>query len=182
MRQVRAVLAKHGADAKPLWNTESGWRVADDRPNPKRFRPNEKHRILSIDEAGAFVARSYLLMWASGVKRFYWYGWDTPDMGLTDPDGQTVKANARAYDTVAKWMIGARVSKCESDAKGLWMCELLREGRPPARVMWSPQREQSIALPQAWAVKQIVDVQGRARLPTGDQETIGPSPVLLSAG
>ena len=63
---VWAILAARGQASKPLWNTEGGY-LRPTVPGPK---------TLSDDLGAAYLARTYLLNWASGVSRFYFYAWD----------------------------------------------------------------------------------------------------------
>jgi hypothetical protein len=81
-----------------LWNTEAGWEL----PRP----------FFSDDVAAAFVARAYILNWAGGVDRFFWYAWDNQDwvsLHLTGPDSKTPTAAAKSYAQVESWLVGARM-------------------------------------------------------------------------
>ena len=59
---VRKVMADNGIGGKPIWNTEFGWLP------PARFESEEV--------GAAYLVRGYLLLWAAGVQRSYWYAWD----------------------------------------------------------------------------------------------------------
>jgi len=177
--KVRAILVRYGEGEKPLWNTEAGWRIRDVRPAPKPHLPPGERRILSIEEGGAYTARAFLLMWTAGVPRSYWYGWDTPDMGMTDPDGQTVKPNAAAYRSVREWMLGTRVRRCESDPEGLWICELLTAQGHVHRAVWSTQGHRRIVLRQSWNVVSVSRLDGSDRPPNEAAEFVSGTPILL---
>ncbi|HEV2281550.1 MAG TPA: hypothetical protein VGX75_04065 [bacterium] len=170
------VLAKHGVAGKPLWNTETGWNILnhDKNPAPEEFAG----KPLTDVEAAGVVARSYLLSWAAGVARLYWYTWGDQAMALNEYDGRTPKLAATAYAVAQRWLIGARVTSCASDAAGTWVCELARTGGP-ARVLWNPGRTVEYTVPGAWDVRRIETVAGTASAPAAASLTVGPSPVLL---
>jgi Glycosyl hydrolases family 39 len=57
IQSVEAIMRGHQVGEKPLWDTEAGWA--------------QPHPFPSDELAAAYVARAFLLNWASGVKRFY---------------------------------------------------------------------------------------------------------------
>jgi hypothetical protein len=59
VEKVKKIMQQNGAGDKPLWDTETGW-----------FPPSQ---FDSGELAAAYLARSYLILWAEGVQRLYWY-------------------------------------------------------------------------------------------------------------
>ncbi|MBU1397248.1 MAG: beta-galactosidase [Gammaproteobacteria bacterium] len=132
VQKVKAAMARRGAGAKPLWNTESGYRM--DLGHKKLVGADPSWPALDPQQAEAYVARALILGWWAGLDRFYWYAWDSVDLGLVHPDGQVTPAG-RAYLATARWLIGARMRGCE-ESRGVWVCELNRDGRR-AWLVWN---------------------------------------------
>ena len=179
-QDLRAVLKENHLVDKPVWNTEAGWfienRQSEVKPQGSRFS-----KVLTSEEASAYVARSYLLNWAMGISRFYFYSWDSEVGGLTEADGRTLKPPATAFAETENWLVGARMVSCLSDRIGTWSCEL---SRPDYRawVVWNPTRTLQFKIPEAWPVRQRRDLSGR-RLPLSPASviSIGPTPVLFES-
>jgi len=182
VRKVQSIMAKNGISDKPLWNTETGWVIADSRRSvdPKRVGFSEKTKVLKVNEAAAYVARSFILGWATGLKRFYWYAWDNKVMGLTEVDGKTVKLPAIAYAETQKWLVGAKMTECKSNSEDTWTCQLTRSGGYTAWIVWNPERQLAFQVPTAWKVRQVRNLTGdRYELASLKHLKIGHSPLLL---
>jgi hypothetical protein len=182
IQQVKEIMTRNGAANKPLWNTESAWAIQ----NKQNIVPGNGYlgRVLSPDEAASYLARAFVLSWASGVSRFYWYSWDNYVSGLVDHDGKTLKSPAIAYGEIQKWLIGARMDSCDTDANGTWPCAISRDGGYRGWIIWNPNQTQKFELPRDWDARRMRDLRGSKReiSPKAEIE-IGPSPVLLeSAG
>jgi hypothetical protein len=179
-RHLRAVLKENELADKPVWNTETGWLI-ENRRSEVRPQSSSFSKVLTIEEASAYVARSYLLSWAMGISRFYFYSWDSEVGGLTEADGRTLKPPATAFAETENWLVGARMVSCLSDQRSTWSCELDRPGYH-AWVVWNPTRTMEFRIPEAWPVIQRRDLSG-GRLPLGTASliSIGPKPVLLES-
>lgn len=167
---VQAILKKYGQDAKPLWNTETGWHW------PSSFTP---------DQASAWVARSYLLSWGIGVSRFYWYAWDDHDwatLQMTNADG-TMTTAAQTFSVVRGWMLNSDVSKCSSDSSGTWTCALT-QGSVTSHVVWNQNGTAPFAVPQGWNPTLMIDDLGQHTILSPGSATlqISTAPVWLGAG
>lgn len=125
IREVQALLAKHGQGAKPLWDTESGLNIGRTRELPPEVARDDAH-----------LARWLILTWASGVERFYWYAWDHDTQGFVHPDGN-VRSNAiQAYRQVQSWMKGSTFRQCTREGV-LWECTLDRADGRSGRIVWT---------------------------------------------
>jgi len=176
--KVRAVMAQYGVRDKPLWNTETGWPIENHMK--QESAPPPSPRALTDSDASAYVARAYILNWAGGVGRFYWYAWDNKLMGLTEADGVTPKRPAYAYAEVEKWLVGARMTSCAVDDHGIWIAHLTREKGYEGTILWHASGDTVFHLPVDWAVGRSRDLAGSQHTvaPAQDVE-IGPSPILL---
>ncbi len=123
--RVRAAMLKADVAQLPLWNTESGWwfekpQSATDKPDPAwlvRVTPAQ---------AGAWVARSLILGRFAKIDRYYWYGWDSKDMGLIDPRDGALRHGAYAYAKVASWLPDDAIVNCIT-ANTRWTCSVIRQ-------------------------------------------------------
>ena len=170
IHQVKEMLAAYGLTHKPLWNTEAGWLKAS---------PIESDR-----KAMAYVARTYLMNWAAGVQRFYWYAWDNQDavaLHLTEPDGKTPTPAAESYAQLQTWLVGAQMKQCGSKTNGNWICQFSRQ-KQRFWIVWNPEREMTFAIPQDWNIQTIQALSGETKALTSSHAiAVDDSPVLLSA-
>lgn len=178
IQQVQALMVKYRLDNKPLWNTESGWKIIN---RDKNINDEEwAGKALSSVDASAYIARSYILSWAAGIERLYWYAWGHRSMGLTDYDAKTPKPLATAYTEVQKWLVGAQMTACGSDPQSTWVCELKRERGYLAWIVWNPTQSLSFNLPKTWGVQQIRNLSGEKRsLSDVNQVEVSRTPLLL---
>ena len=176
--KVQAAMAQHGLRDKPLWNTEAGWPIENHIKGDSAPPPSP--RALTDDDASAYVARAYILNWAAGVSRFYWYAWDDKVTGLTEPNGVTPKRPASAYAAIERWLLGVRMTSCAADEKGIWSCHLTRGHGYEGWILWTPNRATPFQIPAEWAVRRLRDLSGNQRdLAPRSEIEIGPLPILV---
>lgn len=178
-RRVKALMTANQVTDKPLWDTEAGWFI-ENRLTKVKPGKGDFNRVLSLNEASAYVARCYVINWALGISRFYFYSWDSEVGGLTEEDGKTLKPPAKAYAEVERWLVGAQMTSCRC-SHDTWICGLLR---PHYRgwIVWNPERSKRFSIPDTWPVHQSIDLSG-GRRPTqpGSIVSIGPAPILLES-
>jgi len=172
--RIQQVMGKHHVDDKPLWNTETGWFIANRLSEVKSDASGFRGKVLSEAEASGYIARAYILSWASGVKRLYWYSWDNEELGLTEVDGKTLKSPAFAYAEVCDWLLGSRMIACSSDASDTWKSRLRRsDGSEAWRVV-------SLEIQKSWGFNEVRNLERQRRgVKAGDRIEVGPLPVLL---
>lgn len=117
---VRTVLQKH-AIRRPIWNTETGWRLQQDDPARERLAPRG-WTALTHAQAAAFVFRAYVLAASVGIERYYWYSWDHLVMGLLRADGSLNEAGA-TYQELAAFLPGWTIRSCSAES-GMWSCHM----------------------------------------------------------
>lgn len=175
--QVKTLMAKHGLADKPLWNTETGWRIQN---RDKNLDDEEwAGRPLPDADASAYVARAYLISWAAGVQRLYWYAWGHRSMGFTDYDGKTPKPVADSFSEIQKWLVGATLTSCKSDDKSIWVCELKRNQNGISRIIWHTTANVSFTIPDSWKVQQIKTLYGKTYKAPFLNIQVNSSPILL---
>lgn len=182
---VRNVMMKHSVNRKPLWNTESGWVIANVGGEIDKARNAQNWPILSIDQASAYISRSLILGWAAGLKRYYWYAWDSSTMGLWEEKTKTPKPAVTGYLQTIKWLRGAVMDSCNSNESGIWVCGLTRSGGRRAWLVWNPERVASWRLPPSWKAVELETLGGDVKnlhvSAASGSVQIGPAPVLVKA-
>ena len=176
--QVRDAMKRYGLASLPLWNTEAGWNI-ESKVSPPPVAAYENRLPLPIQEAGDYIARAYLLNWAAGVERYYFYAWDNGLMGLIEKDG-TLKPGARAYAEIYDWLVGSQMVACDADEAGTWTVKLIRKNGSYAIVVWNPIRDVDFEMPPEWKFSRIRDLTG-ATYPIQPKNRVkcAGSPILL---
>jgi hypothetical protein len=154
----KQVLAKYGIASLDIWNTESGWNT-------------------TVGDAtmAAYVARMYILGWANGVKRYYFYAWDDNNMGVLT--GTTVRLPGLAMGRLHDWLVGAALPSC-SVSGTVYSCPLTRSGGYQGWLVWDTAGASSFALPAGAKTSRALD--GTSASLAGQTSTpIGISPVLI---
>jgi hypothetical protein len=185
IQQVRDLLRRHDLGGKPLWNTETGWAISNRlsavQPAPAAARFNSV--VLSEEQASAYLARMFVLNWAEGIQRLYWYSWDNKTMGLTEADGKTLKEPAHTYAVTMNWLLGARMLSCGASDQGLWTCQILRPDGSKAWIVWSEAGDTDFRVPADWNSQTMHDLHGGERpIVSGGVVRMTSSPVLFETG
>jgi GH35 family endo-1,4-beta-xylanase len=139
VERVKQAMKDNGAEDKPIWCTELGWAA------PKPF--------LSEELAAAYVARSFIINWAAGIQRLYWYMWDNRNwvtIETTAADNKTVLPAGQAYGTIQKWLAGASMDSCNQSAGQIWTCELHRANQSQWIVWTAGKVEETFPVPGSW--------------------------------
>jgi polysaccharide biosynthesis protein PslG len=169
---IRTVMSKYGLSATPLWGTEGSWGV------------QSAGDIIDPNLRTAFIAREYLLAWSMGISRFYWYAWDSIDVGTLWSPASAPSEPAVAYEQVYKWMNGATMSQaCSLDGGGtayhaVYTCGLTRSGGYQALAVWNTDGASIYAAPVEYL--HYLDLQGNTvAVPANHQVPVGLQPILL---
>ena len=170
---VQSLMAAYKV-TKPLWDTEAGWPIR----TPKRTNviSAENMYAVSPDTAGDYVARAYILNWAMGVERYYWYAWDDGVFGIIEyRDGEPTVA-VKAYSTIYQWLVGSIMEKCERDESGNWTAVLRRADIGMFRIVWTEKGASEIDI-SSWGAKQADGLYGSTKALNGAKVlTISSSP------
>ena len=181
VRAVRQVMVKNGVNEKPLWNTETGWLIAneDGGPDSSGYKYWKK---LDRTNAGPFVARAYILSWAAGVERLYWYCWDHKVMGFVEPNTKAEKQNVvKAYSVTMEWLVGNVIDGCKRAGK-IWTCILKKPSGANEWIVWSEEEKVATwVIPKDWQVTEVESLDKTIYLLSNNILKIGQSPVLLRA-
>ncbi len=167
IQSVQQVLSENGLSNKPIWNTETGW-----------FSPA---KIDSEELAAGYLARAYILSWAAGVQRFYWYAWDNRLMAIVTykEESHTLTPAGRAYNTMEQWLIGTRMDGCSESADHDWTCRLNRSGKKEW-ILWNPVGSRQFDVPAVWHVGSVTPLLEDRRSFSGSSIAIGAVPMLLT--
>jgi GH35 family endo-1,4-beta-xylanase len=168
--RVKQTMKDNGVESKPIWGTELGW--AKPKPFPSK------------DQAAAYLARSFILGWAYGLQRIFWYSWDNHDwvsLQTVEADDKTPTPAGQAYGTIQKWMVGASMDGCDKSDDDTWTCHMHR-GSNSQWIVWNASTTKSFAVPASWHISHIAFLlQGTQELHDANIE-VGPVPELLTQG
>jgi hypothetical protein len=163
---VRNTMEKYGLGAKPLWNTEAGWLGPD---------------LLPPDTQAAYLARAFILNWAAGVERFYWYAWENhhgTEIELVGRDNGTLTPAGTALATLETWMTGAVLSRGSATPKNIWTCDLER-GNATSHILWSAGGETALPLPPTWQAQYIDSLNSGRTAIRGTSIQLGAQPIWV---
>lgn len=180
-KKVKQIMAKHGISTRPLWNTGVGyWNVNSDGTPESKAGVDDRWIRLNQDQAAAWVSRVFILGWALGMERVFWYSWDHSNMGLVEPTTKELKPAGVAYKTTYEWLVGSTMTYCRNDGDPQWVCELKRGGRT-AWLVWRTSGNVQTKMPPAWNAKEFETLSGGVgKLETTTQPImIGEQPVLI---
>lgn len=156
---VRALLDKHGLGDKPLWNTETGWWIANTDGTPEDAGIYPTWKRLNPEEGAAYVARALILGRWAGLERFYWYAWDNRGLGLIEPRSHVIKPAGQAFGKVAGWLTGGQLLGCDSSGP-VWHCEVQDADGGHTWLVWSVSGRESWDVPAGWRVKSVEGLDG----------------------
>lgn len=181
VKRFRSVMARYGLESSPIWNTESGFLIA----NPLRevrSTPGSGvfERVLSESEAAAYVARSLILARANGIARSYWYAWDNSQMALSQDDSRIPNLAGRAYNQVVQWLENAGIENCSVTNGSIWICHV---NRTDSRfwLVWSAAKPTDWTVPLNWNALRYQNLEGLSSPISSPTLMIGPSPMMLSS-
>ena len=142
IREVRAIMRRHGVHDKPLWNTETGWWIAngDGTPDHPMVAKGGWRKLALEPESGDFLMRAFLLARAEGVERFFLYSWDNPyGLGMIEPTSGKPKPMVERWRSTVESLVGATNLKCDQDGKA-WRCTFITKNGLPQSVSWTEDR------------------------------------------
>jgi len=168
IRRVLQIMAQNDLGSKPLWNTETGW-----------IKPAQME---SDEMAAAFLARSYIVAWAAGVQRFYWYAWDNWSLAIVTykENERQVTPAGQAYKVIEDWLVGAVMEDCVESSDHTWICQLNRSGKR-AWIVWNSQTNRKFDVPSSWRAKAVTPLLRNRVALTGSTVDIGLVPSLFTA-
>lgn len=168
IQHVHEVLADNGLANKPVWNTETGWL------EPAKFDSDEL--------AAGFLARAFILSWAAGIQRFYWYGWDNQFMAIVTykESARTITPAGSAYKIVEQWLVGTMMQSCTSTSDYTWMCQLDRSGKKEW-IVWNTRGNHKFEVPRTWSVARSTALLQDSHPLSGSSVDIGPVPALFTS-
>jgi hypothetical protein len=168
IREVRKVMMENGLGNKPLWNTETGWRM--------QSSADKNSALLSYETASTYIARAFLVYGALNISRFYIYSWDNRGMGLIERNGED-KPCAAVYQRMQVWLTGKEMTDCYVDTRGVWRLTLTH-GTKRYLVIWHP--DVVVAIDKPDDATRVQTIYGITKTISEKQTIeIGPSPVLV---
>jgi hypothetical protein len=168
IQNVKALMQGNQIGEKPLWDTEAGWA----KPSP----------FPSEEMAAAYLARAFLLNWASGVQRFYWYAWDNHNwvsLQTTEADSKTLTPAGAAYGKIQTWLTGAVVNWCDQGGDHTWTCQL-KDRNETKWIAWNPDQNTCLIRSSNLSMKMVIPLLSEAQAADRSCIKVGPVPELLT--
>jgi hypothetical protein len=164
-KKVHEVMNRHHVD-KPIWNTEISWL--------------QKNTVPTGQDA-AYVFRSFIVGWAAGIDRFYWYAWDEHSnisIELTDKSNRVDTSAVSGWKRATEWLLGQFVGKCEADANGTWACHV-NGSAGDSYIVWNPSgpAQYTVDSQSRWTVTPLM---GNPNGVSGNSVTVGFDPVKIT--
>jgi len=179
INKVKSILSKYNYSSKKIWNTEAGWYIQNST-NTVSPGVGSFSKVISSEEASAYIARSYVLNWASGIDNFSWYAWDNSNMGLLESDNMTEKTAASAYVQTYKWLVGAKMISCGKNSQGIWVSQIVDANNLKKWIIWNADSSANFQFPEEWRVTKQVNLSGAVINMSGTSSTtVGPAPIML---
>ncbi len=149
---LKSVLSTAGMTGLPILMTEGSW--GEQNPIPKT-------------EDVAFVGRYYLLILSGGIQKFYWYGWDFPNVDLLSY-GQLTNAGT-AVQQVMAWTIGQPTPVC-SEVGTTYTCNI-----GTSQAMWDTNGTPTVETSKTY----YSTLEGATTKIVGGKVQLGSEPILL---
>lgn len=166
IQSVKAVMAKHNQQSKPLWITESGW------------GKTQYDGFTNESMQTAFTARFILLEMSAGASRAYWFQWDGKNgAGTLWQPPNSLRTTGSAYEQVHQWLSGATLTVPCAAAGAVWTCTITRTGGYQGLVVWNTSGNSSFTFPSQY--KQSRNLSGNTTSLSGSKVTIGTWPIIL---
>lgn len=160
---VQADLAKAGAPARPLWDTEVNYGFAGPGSVPGVN--------IDGDTAAAYVSQTYLDDLRLGVARAYWYSYTLTPYSRGGVQLMAGTAGTTGYATTYGWVAGGDVN-CTTGAVNT--CTVSKNGTT-ATIAWASTGSGSFTVP-AGATKQVTASNVTSAVAGGQVVTIGSMP------
>lgn len=142
IRQVRAVMTKHGIADKPLWNTETGWWIenSDGTPDQAMVAKGGWKKLALAPESGDYLLQALILARAAGVDRFYWYAWDNGSLGMIEATSKKPKPMVDTWQQTVSRLLNARQLQCTRNTE-MWRCSFVRQDGANDQITWPVSRD-----------------------------------------
>lgn len=147
---LRAVMVNQGLSGKQLWITEGGTGSA----------------ATPASQQAGLAARKYLVNFAYGTNRFFWYNWSAGhNLGLpmTTASGITRSPGGIAVAVLRKWLIGATIQTMTVDNSNTWTMKLQTATAKQAYIIWNPAGSKTWKPPTGFRPKALLDLAGASK-------------------
>jgi hypothetical protein len=127
---LRGIMAKYGAQHKPIWDDEFSWGRVD------------QNCYSDQDLQAAFLGQSYMLHKSVGIKRLFWFAYDDGQDGkLWDPGSNKLTKGGVAYQQAYSWMLGTTMTEnCSSSDHAIWSCGFQGPNGYVAEAIWDTNK------------------------------------------
>ncbi len=157
----------------PVWDTEVNY---GDR---RGLNDTWLQIVYTGEEAAGMLARTYVDSMRTGVRRVFWYGWDSHVLGIDtiDPVTGQITAAGVAFHTVQDWMVGKRWYGCKKRKK-VRRCRLRGPDGARTSIIYATSKTRTFTIPKRVTAVQELDGE-LIPVERGQRIRVGAAPVLL---
>jgi hypothetical protein len=168
---LKTAMNTYGQSSKPILATEGDWGTEGSGANQP-----------TTNDAVAFFAREYLLLWSLGVSTYTWYDWENNNgywqYGEMWDETYGLGAAGIAYQQLYYWMVGAKMTQPYAVSGSVFTVGFTRPGGYQALAVWNTNRASTSTFTVPSGYVQYRDLAGNLNNLT-NSVTIGIEPILL---
>ena len=94
-------------------------------------------------------------------------------------DPSQLGADGVAFEQIQKWLVGAKMLSCGSNANNQWTCIVRGPNGKLGFIVWNPAGNATYTAPKQWHVATYRDLSGKTNPIAGGTIDIGPTPVEM---
>lgn len=182
-----SAMKNEGAKSLPLIITEASWGPNNDVAGCPAIPPFSQ---ACLDNASAFVARTFALSASNGVSAYYWYAWGNMGHGtLYNLTTGLLYEPGLAFAQVRSWLTGATAVAPCSNSGSVYTCQLSWPGQNAGQykglLVWDASQNctsgcttSNFTVPAGFTT--VHDLAGDLPTAAGSTTPIGIKPVLLT--
>lgn len=157
----------------PIWDTEVSY---GDRRN---LDSSWKQIVYTGETAARMVSRTYVDSMRMGLRRVFWYGWDTHIMGIDmiDPKTKEITAAGVAFHTTQDWMVGKKWYGCKAKKK-VRTCKLRATDGARTRIVYATSKTRKYTIPKGATEMRFLDGTS-VPVTRGQRIRVSGTPVLI---
>lgn len=170
---LRGLMQDHGLANKSLWSTESAISeiALDLDPAVVAARQKGLQAPTRTELGPAYLARFFVVGWASGLGRIYQYAWDDQHGWPSSPtyfnrrnNATTgVNASGEAFRQARRWLTGQTLIRMETgQTGGMWRAVLKDSKGRESQIVWHPAKpvDMGIGVPPPAGATQVCRIDG----------------------
>ncbi|MGB8020778.1 MAG: endo-1,4-beta-xylanase [Candidatus Nanopelagicales bacterium] len=157
----------------PIWDTEVNY--GDRRGLGKGWN----QVVYTGDKAAGMLARTYIDSMRTGVRRVFWYGWDSHILGIDtiDPKTKQLTSTGIAFQTLQDWMVSKSWLGCKV-RKNVRSCRMVGQDGSKSTIVYATSKTRSFKVPAGVRTYQRLS-GATVKVVPGKKIKVHQTPILL---